>query len=79
MSPEKDINNIDIFKSMLDKILVYEISKIDYAICICLQTETLLIIVEPYTPIKQAMYLAALAWNIPSACFSSCGNAKETK
>lgn len=78
MSSEVNLS-IDFLKSMLDKIAVCEISTRDYRICVHFHTETLLIVIEPYTPIKQAICLAALTWSIPRACVSPCDNTKETK
>lgn len=62
MSPGREVNLfIDFLKSMLDRIAVYEISEIDYRICIHFHTEAFLIVIEPCTSVKQAF------WNIPNA------------
>lgn len=75
---EKSVSALT-FTSVLDRTAECEVSKRDCRICTHFHTETLLIVIEPCPPIKQAICLAALTWNIGRACLCPCENTKETK
>lgn len=58
------------FTSVLGRTAVCEVLKRDCRICTHFHTETLLIVIEPCPPIKQAICLASLTWNVGRACLS---------